>query len=338
MKKILYMLFAATCIIACDSNDDYTQEVFTSDAFDGEWLLCDENDPKSATEVTFISRGFSYRSSTYVNLNKKPELYEKYNGHFVYIKATNSIRLSALAEISSKQCIYDFKVESVKPFTMVLINKEFNSYDEYYRIIKKINIKYGNIIDNSYLTECGFSADEFVSVNSNIASVDANGNITPTGTGSTYIVAKSNEQKIAVKVTVESMATTYSELVYNACLSDIINMFGEPNYTGNASDTSIGLVYENPSSDMTLKTIQFYIDLETEKVTRVLSIYDNEDRYNSDVSFIKQKFFAVEFGNIYYCDAEDFSETRVHIYPFEKDGNYYISYGSTYFFLTNWHY
>ena len=55
MKKILYMLLVALCFTACDSDDDYTKEVFTSDVFDGEWLLCDENDPQTAMEISFMA-------------------------------------------------------------------------------------------------------------------------------------------------------------------------------------------------------------------------------------------------------------------------------------------
>lgn len=338
MKRVLYILLAAICITACDSDDEYVQEVFKPEALDGEWLLCDENNPQSATEVTFIAKGYSYRSTTYVDICNAPTLYEKYNGYYGYIKKTNSLRICALAENSLTQRIYDLEVKSVSAYTMLLTNKEYNSYDMYYRMVSKIDIAFGKTIGNSYLHECGFSANEFVSVNPNIASVDTNGNITAKGPGSTYIIAISGEEKVAVKVTVTSMVGKYAAWIYEATLDDITEQFGEPDRTGSVSETSVGLLYNSPSFDANLKVVQFNIDLETKRVTRILALYNSETEYLSDVSVVVKGYFAVEFGNIYYCDAEDFLDTRVHIYPFENGGNYYISYGSTFFFLTNWHY
>ena len=338
MKKVLYILLAAFCITACDSDDEYTKEVFKANDFDGEWLLCDESNPQSAMEVTFIAKGYSYRSTTYVDLSSVPTLYEKHNGFYGYIRQTNSLRISALAENSTIQQSYDLEVKSVSPYTMLLINKEYNSYDMYYRMVNKVEIGMGKTIDNSYLNESGFSANEYVSVNPNIASVDRSGNILAKSPGFTYIIAKSGEEKVAIKVTVTSMVEKYAALIYDGTLQDITDLFGEPDRTGSVSETSVGLLYNSPSFDANLKGVQFNIDLETKRVTRILALYNSETEFLSDVSVVVEGYFAVEFGNIYYCDAEDFFETRVHIYPFENDGNYYISYGSTFFLLTNWHY
>ena len=338
MKKILYMLLVALCFTACDSDDDYTKEGFTSDVFDGEWLLCDENDPQTAMEISFMAKGYSYKSSTYINIASVPVLYDKANGFYSYLKSTNSLRILALSENSGMQRTYDFSVKSVSPYSMLLVNKSFNSYDVYSKIVKSVTIGIGAAIDNSYLSECGFSATEFVSINPNVASVDESGNITTNGSGTTYVLAKSGDDKIAVKVTVESMVTTYANLVYNATYSDIMTMYGEPDVTGSASETSVGLVYNNPSFDSTLKGIEIDIDLETEKVTRVLTIYKSESLYKSSVDFIQNNFYEVDFGGTYYCDADDFMYSIVHIKPFEKNGSFYISYGSTYFILQNQHY
>lgn len=338
MKKILFMLLVALCFTACDSDDDYTKEVYTSDVFDGEWLLCDENDPQSATEISFIAKGYSYKSSTYIDIANKPVLYDKANGFYSYLKSTNSLRIMALSENTGRQRTYDFSVKSVSPYSMLLVNKSFNSYDVYSKIVKNVTIGIGAVIDNSYLSECGFSATEFVSINPDIASVDESGNITTNNGGTTYVLAKSGDDKIAVKVTVESMVTKYADLVYKATYKDIINMFGEPDKTGAASETSLGLVYNNPSFDSTLKGIEIDIDLETEKVTRILTLFKSESLYKSSVALIQSNFYEVDFGSIYYCDADDFMYSIVHIRPFEKDGAFYIAYGSTYFILQNQHY
>lgn len=338
MKNILYMLLVALCFTACDSDDDYTKEVFSADSFDGEWLLCDESDPQSVTEIKFTPKGYSYQSNTYVNMGGNPVLYDTYYGFYSYIRSTNSMRINARSEFSGDLHTYDFEVKSIGKYSMLLVNKSFNSYDVYSKIVKSVTIGIGAAIDNSYLSECGFSATEFVSINPNVASVDESGNITTNGSGTTYVLAKSGDDKIAVKVTVESMVTTYANLVYNATYSDIMTMYGEPDATGNASETSVGLVYNNPSFDSTLKGIEIDIDLETEKVTRVLTLYKSESLYKSSVDFILNNFFEVDFGGTYYCDADDFMYSIVHIKPFEKNGSFYISYGSTYFILQNQHY
>ena len=75
-----YMLLAALCFTACDNDDDYTKEVFSADSFDGEWLLCDESDPQSVTEIKFTPKGYSYQSNTYVNMGGNPVLYDTYYG------------------------------------------------------------------------------------------------------------------------------------------------------------------------------------------------------------------------------------------------------------------
>lgn len=332
------MLLVALCFTACDSDDYYTQEVFTSDVFDGEWLLCDENDPQSATEVSFIAKGYSYKSTTYVDVANVPELYDKVNGYYSYIKSTNSLRIMALSEITGWQSTYDFTVKSVTPYSMLLVNKSFNSYDVYSKIVKTVTLGIGTVMDNSYLSECGFSATEFVSINSEVASVDESGVITANGSGTTYVLAKSGETKIAVKVIVESMVTKYADLVYDATYSQITDMFGEPDKTGAASETSIALVYNNPSFDTTIKAIEFDIDIETEQVTRILTLFKSESAQNSAVSVIQRNYSEVDFGNLYYCDADDFLLSRVHILPFEKNGSFYITYGSTYFLFKNMHY
>ncbi len=339
MKRVLYILLAAICITACDSDDEYVQEVIKLEALDGEWLLCDENNPQSAMEVTFIAKGYSYRSTTYVDISSVPTLYEKYNGYYSYVKKTNSLRISALDESSTTQRVFDLEVKSVSPYTMLLINKEYNSYDIYYRMVNKIDIAYGKTVGNSYLHECGFSANEFVSVNPNIAAVDTNGNITAKGPGSTYIIAISGEEKVAIKVTVTSMVGKYAAWIYDATLEEITELFGEPDETGRVSETSIGFLYNNPSLDSHLKALQFNIDRQTKRVTRILALYNSESDYISDVEFVMKQFFAVDYyGLTYFCDAEDFDETRVHINPIENNGSYYISYGSTFFALANGHY
>lgn len=338
MKTILYLLLAATCIIACDNDDDYTKEVFTPDAFDGEWLLYDEETSLSATEVAFISKGNSYKCKTYIDINQAPKLYESYNGFYVYIKDSNSLRIKALGEKNGWQHTYNFEVKNVSPYSMLLVNKEFNSYDVYYRIVKSIETLAGNAIDKSYLSESNFPANEFISLNPNVATVDEMGNIVTKGSGITYIIAKSGDEKIAVKVTVKSMVDTYAELIYDATLTEIKEMFGEPSQTVKASETSVGLIYNNPSFDISLKAIQINIDDWTQKVTMIQTLYNNETTFISDVSFLKQNFNEIKLDVVIFCDAEEFSETRVHINPYEQEGNHYILYGSTYFLWINKHY
>jgi len=338
MKKIIYMLLMAVCLTACDNDDDITKETFTSDVFDGDWLLCDEENPLSASEITFIAKGFSYKCTTYTNLDEIPMVYDKYNGFYAYIKSTNSLRCSALSEKSGWTHTYDFEVRSVNKLSMLLVNKSFNSYDTYSRIIKNMTLEAGDRTDNSYLNEAGFNANEFVSLNSNIATVDEHGNITATGYGTTFIIAKSDDCKIAVKINVSSMAKTYSELIYNGTYNEVIAMFGEPSKTATATETSRALIYNSPEFDKGLKAIQINIDIETEKVTRILTLYNSTTAYKSDVTCVKHNLFEVEFGDIYYCDTISFLESRVHVLPFEQDGSYYINYGSTYHIIVNGHY
>ncbi|MGN0256991.1 MAG: hypothetical protein ACI4CA_01230 [Bacteroides sp.] len=336
MKRIFLMLLAATCFIACDNDNEYQEAEFTYDAIDGEWLLCDENNPSTATEMTFLAKGYSYKCRTYVDINQTPKLYESYNGSYVYVKTTNTLRVRALGEKNGWQHTYDFEVKGVSQYSMLLINKHLNSYDIYYRIIKSINTTAGKNIGNSYLNECGLTARNFISANPNVATVDDNGNITTIGNGLTYIIADVGEEKIAIKITVDPMVKTYSECVYNASLYDITNMYGEPNAINRITETSISLYYENPSFDTNIEAVAFFVDIETEKVTRILTQYNSESAYRLDESFIKNNFYEVIFNrNLYYCDVENFLSSNVHIQPLALDDTYIIMYGSTFFWAVN---
>lgn len=335
MKKIIYMLLMAVCFTACSDDDDMTRETFTSDVFDGEWLLFDEDEPLSASEISFAAKGYSYKCTTYTDLDGIPTVDNKYYGSYSYIKKTNSLRVSALSEISGWLRTYDFEVKSVNNNSMLLVNKSFNSYDTYYRIVKKATLYADDVTGNSYLSDAGFYADEYVSLNDRIATVDGSGNITATGYGTTFVIAKSGEEKIAVKVTVESMAETYSNLIYNSTYEDIIAMFGEPDKIATASETSAAILYDNPTFDHGLKKMQINIDLQTERVTRILTLYSSTTAYNSDAAFVANNFYEVDYGGTYYCDTEEFLKSRVHILPFEQNGSYYINYGSTYHILVN---
>ena len=66
-----------------------------------------------------------------------------------------------------------------------------------------------------------------------------------------------------------------------------------------------------------------------------LHVYQNAKKLYENLSMHRSVDCIVTFD---YCDADDFMYSIVHIKPFEKNGSFYISYGSTYFILQNQHY
>ena len=336
MKQFIYLMFVAMAFVAC-SDDDYVKPTFTSSSIDGDWLMYDESGA-SAMEMSLTSKGFSYAATTYINLRQGQEVYDNLYGYYAFITSNQSLRIQINSERNEMINTNDFSVQNVDDFTLSLYNKKLCCDDVYCRIVAKHETIVGKTISNDYLSSVGFSATEFDALDESVVIVDASGNITTKGVGTTFVIAKNGDKKIAVKVVVVTQVENYVSYIYQSTIDDIIMSYGQPDVEGAITDASSGILYKQPSFDPNLESIQFNYDNTSRLVTRILTVYKDETTFCNDYIFIDNTYIIDESDPTLYYDADDFLKSRVMLSPFIKDNKYYISYNSSTYFMNNKHY
>lgn len=183
-----------------------------------------------------------------------------------------------------------------------------------------------------------FTPSEYQVLNNNVATVDESGCVTACGIGSTFVVAKDGDKRVAMKITVTSLVDVHAAEVYES-VDDVLEKYGNPDVQADLANNSAGILYKKPSFEPTASAIEFDYDKTSRKVTKIMVKYNSQDSFETDKKYIVDHFYAVDLGDIYYCDQEDILASKVHILPFlSTDGNYYITYGSSTYFFTYGHY
>lgn len=335
MKRILYLLFAVICLTACENDDDENNNGSVENVC-GEWFCYDEETGLFAMDMN-LTENLSYSCVTYINPTTDMKMQDKQSGGWMFVTSTNSIRVSALSEITGMQETFDFAFVKSDDYKLVLRNKSNNGNDVYYKVVNTYDAIAGEEI-TADLSKISFGATEYLSVNSNIATVDNNGVITAKGVGTTFIIAKdSKDNKVAIKIEVASYVERHASEI-NSSIETIYNTYGQPDVEQVQDNGSTAILYKNQSIDKSASRIQFNYNSTSRKVTRVLVLYQSREAYLKDAEYMLSSFHTVEFGDYYFCDTDDFFSSTFHILPFESNGSYYASYGSTSQFILYGHY
>lgn len=337
MKRILYLLFAVICLTACENDDDENSNNAVSvQKLCGEWFCYDEETGLFAMDMK-LDKSLSYSCITYVNPTTDTKVQDKQSGEWMVVTSTNSIRVSALSEFTGVQKTLDFAFVKADDYKLVLRNKSNNGNDVYYKVVNTYNAITGENITVD-LSEIGFKAIEYMSVNSNIATVNNLGIITAKGIGTTFVIVKDGKgNKVAIKVEATSCVKIHASEI-NSSIETIYKTYGQPDVEQAQNNGSTAILYKNQSIDKSASRIQFNYNSTSRKVTRVLVLYQSRQAYLKDTEYMPSVFHTVEFGNNYFCDTDDFISSTFHILPFEKDGSCYVSYGSTSQFVLYGHY
>lgn len=337
MKKIIFILLAALCFVACDNDEDIVKKTFTINNIDGEWFFYDEENATSAIDMTITAKGLSYQATTYTEINKTPKIYDSQYGFFTYFKSTNSLRIEIHSQKQSQTYSADYELVDVDEYNLKLRNKEFNCIDSYYKVAATVELRYGQTTEIANKLSDKFKPSTFTSVSPQIATVDNNGIVIPTGVGTTFILATDGTKQVAVKIIVNSLADDHAAEVYES-IENVLEKYGEPDVMADIANYTAGILYKNPTFEPAVSAIEFDYDKFSLKVTRILAKYASSESYAADVDFIKENFYEEYFKGICYCDKDNFMSSKVHICPYIQNGSYFVLYGSTTYWLLNGHY
>ena len=309
MKKIFFLLVAAIALTACsdDDNNGSILPQYTMSDFDGCWISYDSN---SATEITFDSQAFSCEGIFYSNPAAAMSVEDHQYGDFAYIGTNSNLRISMVSEVKDDTYVKDYEVLSVDDYTLELLDKDYNITTTYIKVVASKEVETNATIENTYLNKINFTPTTYSSINSSVASVDASGRITALGTGTTFIIAQSETQKVAVKVSVRSLMATYASYVTKT-IDFILDLYGEPNLSGPYDETTSAIKYNNPSWDSSLKASTIVYDNETREITQFSIQYNDENAYLSNAAAVKELLPYEAWSNAFF-DTEDIFSSIVH--------------------------
>ena len=340
MKIKWLTLIVAALLVSCSDNDDIEKERFSNSALFGEWLFYDGMDNNNdgmpdlnSAIVLELNKDYSFEYYVY---NKPYEMNESdwmASGNWDFQQSTSL--LNTLGNTVFEDSIYKFYhtyyVNKVYECELYVMNILLKAIDRYRRILTT----YTKFMDET------FKADEFsyysplsyISLNPNVAKVDANGNITTVGIGTTFVIAKCDGFETAVKVVVRNCVKEHLAEV-NQSIDDIIRKYGDdfkgPIYS-EYSDLQL-IYYKNPELEPYAKHLQYHFEPTSRAITCVDVIYSQESAMNNDQRYILDSNMYNEYivngtKRYVYKEYGDFWDSEVYIQLFPIG----IRYGSTNF-------
>ena len=328
----------AALLVSCSDNDDIEKERFSNSALFGEWLFYDGMDNNNdgmpdlnSAIVLKLNKDYSIEYNIYIHPYERTEEPDSiFLGKWSFQPSTSL--LTANYDDQEDQYFKKYYVNKVYECELYVMNILLKAIDRYRRILTT----YTKFMDET------FKADEFsyysplsyISLNPNVAKVDANGNITTVGIGTTFVIAKCDGFETAVKVVVRNCVKEHLAEV-NQSIDDIIRKYGDdfkgPIYS-EYSDLQL-IYYKNPELEPYVEQLQYHYDPTSRAITCVDVIYSSESSaLNNDTQYILDSNMYNEYivnGTKRYVNNEygDFWDSEVYIECFSKA----IRYGSTNF-------
>lgn len=345
MKIKWLTLIVAALLVSCSDNDDIEKERFSNSALFGEWLFYDGMDNNNdgmpdlnSAIVLELNKDYSFEYYVY---NKPYEMNESdwmASGNWDFQQSTSL--LNTLGNIQIEDSIYPFYntyyVYKVYECELYVMNTLLKAIDRYRRILTT----YNKFMDETFKADefSYYSPQSYISLNPNIAKVDANGNITTVGIGTTFVIAKCDGFETAIKVVVRNCVKDHSAEV-NQSIDDIIRKYGDDYYGPINSEYSEngnflkGIFYKNPEIEPYAEQLQYNYDPTSRAITCVDVIYSSESSaLNNDTQYILDSNMYNEYiingtKRYVYKEYGDFCDSEVYIQLFSKG----IRYGSTNF-------
>ena len=337
MKIKWLTLIVAALLVSCSDNDDIEKERFSNSALFGEWLFYDGMDNNNdgmpdlnSAIVLKLNKDYSIEYNIYIHPYERTEEPDSiFLGKWSFQPSTSL--LTANYDDQEDQYFKKYYVNKVYECELYVMNTLLKAIDRYRRILTT----YTKFMDET------FKADEFsyysplsyISLNPNVAKVDANGNITTVGIGTTFVIAKCDGFETAVKVVVRNCVKEHLAEV-NQSIDDIIRKYGDdfkgPIYS-EYSDLQL-IYYKNPELEPYAKHLQYHFEPTSRAITCVDVIYSQESAMNNDQRYILDSNMYNEYivngtKRYVYKEYGDFWDSEVYIQLFPIG----IRYGSTNF-------
>ena len=344
MKIKWLTLIVAALLVSCSDNDDIQQDRISNSDLFGEWLFYDGMDNNNdgmpdlnSAMVLVLNNDYSFEYIVYKHPNEvTEEPYSMASGDWNFQPSTSL--LNTVGEtIDSFIHHRTYYVEKVDAYELHVVNSKLNTTDRYRRILTT----YTKFMDDTFKAEAftNYSPQSYFSLNPNIAKVDANGNITTVGIGTTFIIAKCDGFETAVKVVVRNGVKEHSAEV-NQSIDDIIKKYGD-DYVGPylsdffESGNFLQLIYyEYPELEPYVKQLQYHYDPTSRAITCIDVYYPLESvsALINDTQYILDSNMYNEYGingtkRYVYKEYGDFWDSEVYIQLFPIG----IRYGSTNF-------
>ena len=343
MKIKWLTLIVAALLVSCSDNDDIEKEIFSNSDLFGEWLFYDGMDNNNdgmpdlnSAIVLKLNKDYSIEYNIYIHPYERTEEPDSiFLGKWSFQPSTSL--LTANYDDQEDQYFKKYYVNKVYECELYVMNILLKAIDRYRRILTT----YTKFMDET------FKADEFsyysplsyISLNPNVAKVDANGNITTVGIGTTFIIAKCDGFETAVKVVVRNCVKEHLAEV-NQSIDDIIKKYGD-DYVGPyvsdffESGNFLQLIYyEYPELEPYVKQLQYHYDPTSRAITCIDVYYPLESvsALINDTQYILDSNMYNEYGingtkRYVYKVYGDFWDSEVYIQLFPIG----IRYGSTNF-------
>ena len=325
MKIKWLTLIVAALLVSCSDNDDIEQDRISNSSLFGEWLFYDGMDNNAdelpdlnSAMVLVLNNDYSFEYIVYKHPNEvTEEPYSMASGDWNFQPSTSL--LNTVGEtIDSFIHHRTYYVEKVDAYELHVVNSKLNTTDRYRRILTT----YTKFMDDTFKAEAftNYSPQSYLSLNPNVARVDANGNIKTVGIGTTFVIAKCDGFETAVRVVVKNGVKEHSAEV-NGSIYDIIKKYGDDYkgpYKGPYYDSGnflYAIYYEYPESEPYVAELQYHFDPTSGAITSIDLIYASESSaLNNDTQYI--------------LDSNRYNEYRINRtkrYVYKEYGNFWDS-------------
>lgn len=342
MKIKWLTLIVAALLVSCSDNDDIEQDRISNSSLFGEWLFYDGMDNNAdelpdlnSAMVLVLNNDYSFEHIVYKHpYEVTEEPYSMASGDWDFQPSTSLLTTKSKTEDLS---IHNptYYIEKVYECELYLVNTKLKATDRYRRILTT----YTKFMDETFKADefSYYSPQSYISLNPNVAKVDANGNITTVGIGTTFVIAKCDGFETAVKVVVRNGVKEHSAEV-NGSIYDIIKKYGE-NYKGpyigpyyESGNFLYAILYEYPESEPYVAELQYHYDPTSGAITSIDLIYASDLAMNNDQHYIYNSNTYNEYivngtKRYVYKEYGDFWDSDVYIKPLNNG----MRYGSTNF-------
>ena len=337
MKIKWLTLIVAALLVSCSDNDDIEKERFSNSALFGEWLFYDGMDNNNdgmpdlnSAIVLKLNKDYSIEYNIYIHPYERTEEPDSiFLGKWSFQPSTSL--LTANYDDQEDQYFKKYYVNKVYECELYVMNTLLKAIDRYRRILTT----YTKFMDDTFKADVFsyYSPQSYISLNPNVAKVDANGNITTVGIGTTFVIAKCDGFETAVKVVVRNCVKEHLAEV-NQSIDDIIRKYGDdfkgPIYS-EYSDLQL-IYYKNPELEPYAKHLQYHFEPTSRAITCVDVIYSQESAMNNDQRYILDSNIYNEYSingteRYVYKEYGDFWDSEVYMQFFSNG----IRYGSTNF-------
>ena len=323
-------------VISCNDDDIINDRNFDPMNLYGEWLFYDGTNKFSAVHM-IIDNNAKLKLDVYDDYENYGEPWRTAVGSWFYSSRTKHMKTTALYEAQEISIDKSYDIMNVDNCTLKMLDTDTHSFVTYHRVINT----YTKFMSETFRIENypdGFSPSEFISLNPNVAKVDANGNITTVGIGTTFVIAKCDGFETAVKVVVRNGVKEHLAEV-NQSIDDIIKKYGD-DYVGpyDSPNSESGnflqvIYYKNPELEPYVAELQYHYDPTSRVITSIDLVYNASDlAMNNDQQYIYNSNTYNEYivngtKRYVYKEYGDFWDSEVYMQFFSNG----IRYGSTNF-------